>query len=300
MLYFALPNFYENFPVNSFLRDLCKSRPEIFKTKVSFYAMTGSIPYCSWSGGLNSNIGPGAYYNDLIELQRNASLPLRINMANVLLEETDYYDNFADVILKIFDCGSNVIEISSIPLMEIIEKKYPNYRFTFSKNADLITEFTPDLIGSILELDQILTLGIPEKYSFDKEWLKALPKKSKCEITVNPKCDCSACKNYDACLLQEHKNQIMYSGMQAMESCSKRNNLFDMNKMITIEEIEKTYSKMGFTRFTFSPSYAYDNNTLMKFYLGYFVKPEYHMEAYAQWENQMNELMRRQQQMGSM
>lgn len=294
MLYFALPNFYENFAVNAFMRDLNKQRPEVFKTKVSFYAQTGSIPYCSWTGGLNSNVGPGAYYNDLIELQRNSNLPLRINMANVMLEESDYYDNFADVILKIFDCGSNVIELSSIPLMEFISEKYPEYRFTFSKNADLITEFTPELLGSIMEIDSFLSVGIPEKYSFNKEWLKQLPKKSKCEITVNPKC--GHCKDCDICLLKEHQNQISYSGNRGVDICEKAGNIFDASHIISIEEIEKTYHKMGFTKFTFSPSYAYDNNTMVKFYLGYFVKPEYHMELYATWEQEMEKMKRYQEQ----
>ena len=94
MLYFSLPNFYENSNVNLFMRDLTKFKPEYFKAKVSFFCQTGSIPYCSWSGGLNSNIGNGAYYTNLIDLQKVSPIPLRINMSNVLLEESDYNDNF--------------------------------------------------------------------------------------------------------------------------------------------------------------------------------------------------------------
>lgn len=284
MLYFSLPNFCEYGKVNGFLRDISKINPEYFKTKVSFFCQTGAIPYCSWSGGLNSNIGNGVYHNDLIDLQHSATLPLRINMSNVLLEQDDYNDTFAHVVLNIMDCGSNVIEISSIPLMELISEKYPNYRFTFSKNADLITEFTPELIDTILQIDDILTIGIPEKHSRNLEWLKALPQKTRCEITVNPKCTCDA-KTCDICLLKEHQNQLDYSGQQLIENCGKKNNLYSLNNVITIEEIQKVYAKMGFNRFTFASLYGYNPSDVFKFYVHYFIKPEHHMEVYSIWES---------------
>lgn len=283
MLYFSLPNFYEYMPINAFLREINKMKPESFKTKVSFFNQTGAIPYCYWSGGLNSNIGNGAYYLNLIELQKSTPIPLRINMANVLLENIDYNDNFANVILDIFDCGSNIIEISSIPLMEYIANKYPNYRFAFSKNADLITELTPELIDTILDIENITILGIPEKYSRNVEWLKKIPQKTKCEITVNPKCSC-ATEMCDICLLKEHQNQLDYSGQQLIESCTKKNGLFDWKNIISIEEIQTTYTKMGFNKFTFASLYGYDPSVVLKFYLNYFIKPEYHMEIYTLWE----------------
>mgnify|MGYP003302101781 CR=1 FL=1 len=57
-------------------------------------------------------------------------------------------------ILNIFHDGSTILEISSIPLMEKIHKDYPNYYFMFSKQADLISEFTPEILNEIFDNDQ--------------------------------------------------------------------------------------------------------------------------------------------------
>ena len=50
MLYFALPNFYENYYFNNFLFNLIKTSPDVFKTKISFYCQQGGLPYHSWNG----------------------------------------------------------------------------------------------------------------------------------------------------------------------------------------------------------------------------------------------------------
>lgn len=287
MLYFSLPDFYERFQLNMFMRDLSKFNPDYFKAEISFVCQDGALPYCSWSGGKNSCVGNGAYYSDFISCQQMGAIPYRINFANVLLEEDDYADNMAHAVLKAFDCGSNIIEISSIPLMEKISEKYPEYRFSFSRNADLITEFTPELIEGILSIDNMLTVGIPEKYSYNIEWLKQLPKKALCEIVVNPRCP-ATCKNCDVCLLKEHQNQLNYSGQQQISSCEKRLNWFNSNNIISLEQINKVYKKMGFIRFAIIGDYSLDDDTLMKFYIDYFIKPEHQLEVYMLYQERSN------------
>lgn len=289
MLYFALPNFFENFHFNAFLHNLSKTHPHFFKTKVSFFTQQGGFPYHSWNGGINSNIGNGAYYDDFIDLQRRSGMPFRINCANVLLEDYDFHDNMSQIMLECLNNGSVILEVSSIPLMEKIQEKYPQYRFMFSKQADLITEFNPDLINGIIDTNNFVYIGIPDKYTFNLEWLKLIKRKGICEITVNPLCPAS-CKNCDVCLLKEHENQIQYSNQRLRETCNDRINIFDEKNILTIEKILSTYSKMGYNRFTFSNIYAVKDTDYQSFLLYYFIKQEYLNEAMSMWSAQIEQM----------
>lgn len=288
MMYFALPNFYEHYFLNAFMCEMNKARPEFFKTKVSFYCNQGALPYHSWNGGINSNYGPGAYYQDFIGLQSRAQIPYRVNCANVLLEDYDFYDNLSQIALECLNNGSIVLEISSIPLMEKLQEKYPYYRYMFSKQADLITSFTPEMIDSIIDTDQFTLVGIPDKYTFDVAWLKEIKHKSKCEITVNPLCPAS-CKNHDACLLKEHQNQLDYSNQQQRCSCSNRLEIFNEKNILSIEKL-KDYTKMGFNRFTFSNVYNASIDEVASFYFNYFIKPEYLLEVVGMWSKRVQDL----------
>lgn len=283
MLNFTLPNFFQNQEVNAFLISMVKIHADkLYNKNINICAESGSAPYLSWSGGLNSNYGTGIFYDALVDFQRNLYIPKRLNMSNVLLEDYDYDDCQGQAILRIFDDGSSVIELSSIPFMEKIHNDFPNYRFMFSKQADLITEFTPELLNEIANIENITILGIPDKYTFNKEWLKQLSKKSKCEITVNPYCPVT-CEKCDRCLLQEHQNQIEYLGMQNIANCVKRNDIYDIRHIVTIEDISKEYVKMGFTHYTFNYFYGGDHDFWASFYVMYFFKPEYHNIIFAEW-----------------
>lgn len=286
MIYFSLPNFYETINVHRFLYGLSKERPDFFKAEISFYASTGSFPYSSWNGGINSNVGKGAYYLDFIQVQNysNTAMPFRFNISNVLLEENDIYDAMNQAILQIYHDGSTVLEVSSIPFMEQIHKTFPYYRFMFSKNADLITSFTPELLNQIVETDNFTLVGIPDKYTEDFDFLSQLKKKSKFELTVNPICP-SGCANCDKCLFAEHVHQIEYSNKQDMLNCSDKRAFLNQNDLISLERIQSDYLPKGFNRFTFSTQYLLSEDEMADFYVQYFIKPEYANEAYTYWLN---------------
>ena len=274
MIYFSLPNHLENFHLNTFIYGLSRSHPNYFKDKISFYNYAISFPYLSWNGGSNNNAGPGVYYNTMLEFGQNLVLPGVINCANVLLEDYDFYDCQGQTILEIFNNGSNIIEISSIPFKEQIENKYPNYRYKFSKQADLITEFTPEILEAIHNQPEFLYIGIPDKYSRNLGWLKNLGSKRKLEITVNPICDFN-CQQRDVCLLKEHQNQLDYSGEFHCENCKKHIDNFNLSNMLTIEEIKKSYLPIGINHFTFAPSVSRKSDDWSSLYINYFIKPEY-------------------------
>lgn len=277
MLYFTLPNFYENFIINDYFLNLNKFFPEVFKEKITFIQASGSFPYCSWSGGYNSNNGEGAYYDAFIHCYTQYMVPLRINFANVLLEDFDFQDNMANTILKTNENGTNLIEISNLNLMEYITDTYPDYKFVFSKQADLITPFSTDLINEIISFNKFSLIGIPDRFNNDFNFLKNIKKKSKIEITVNPLCP-SGCKNYNKCLVEEHQRQLEYSGLSVIRDCNKGYGYGFNKKLKTLDIIKQEYLPIGINHFTFSSQPANMDLTL-SFYIQYFIKEEYQLEV---------------------
>ena len=281
MLYFALPNFYEHKTVNLVLYAVIKQHPQWLKAPVSLYSFTGCFPYSSWNGTGNSNLGIGAFYKDFIAMQEQSVLPDRLNCSNVLLEDYDIHDVMNQTILNIFNNGSTVLEVASIPFMEQLQAQYPEFRYVFSKNADLITAFTPDLLNAIAETNNFLYIGIPDKYNHDFDFLKALKHKTKFELTVNPRCP-HTCKDYDSCWLLEQKQQLDYSNNQHIFNCRKSNaQLTNAKQILTIEDLQKTYLPLGFNHFTFAPQYCMGNDQILGFYIQYFFKPEFQQECSA-------------------
>lgn len=273
MMNFTLPNFFDYYYINQFLIMLSKTNPEYFQEDISFIQHSGPFPYLSWNGGFNCNFGGGAYYNDFINCYKLTSLPLRLNMANIFLEDYDYYDSMGNAILEANHNGSNLIEISNLDFMEFIQNKYPNYKFVLSKQADLILEFTPELLNQIIELNQFDLIGLPDKYNDNDEFLNQLSNKRKFEITVNPLCP-AKCKNYNACLMNIHKIQLEYSNKQPIQECIKSNRFNNFSKLLTLSDLKKKFVSKGFVNFTFSPCVV-NPADMFNFYVHYFIKEEY-------------------------
>lgn len=277
MIKFTLPNFFDYFYINQFFITLSKSNPNFFKKEIAFIQHSGPFPYLSWNGGFNCNSGGGAYYTDFTNCYRLTSLPIRFNMANVLLEEFDYNDNMGNSILETNHNGSNLIEISNLDFMEKIAQQYPNYKFVLSKQADLITPFSSELLNSITEADKFFLIGLPDKFNKDFDFLQSLKRKKQFEITVNPLCS-AKCKHYDTCLLNIHKLQLEYSGQQPIQNCLKSNHFNNFEKLLSLEEIEEKYIPLGFSHFTFS-SVVLPASEVFSFYTKYFIKEEYQQQV---------------------
>ena len=284
MIYFTLPEFYENFMLNNFFIKLLRERPELFKTKLNIIQTSGNFPYCCWNGAHNSNHGIGAYYNDYSTCSLKNGVPLRLNCANVLLETTDFNDAMGNVILDLCHNGSNLIEISNLDFMEKIIEKYPNYKFVFSKYAHLMTEFTPDLLNDIIGFQKFNLIGIPESFNKNFDFLTNINQKKYLELTVNPICPLK-CKQLFDCEMNEQKGQLCYSCISLYNQCKKVTKFNIHNPaFISIEEIQKIYLPMGITHFTFSSGVINDNYTMFNFYTHYFIKPEFHQLVLDLWE----------------
>lgn len=274
MIYFTLPNFVENFQLHNLLyATIRKFKNELRYSDIYLGAQSGSFPYCSWNGDINNNVGNGYYYPDFLNIQLGSGICTRLNCANVFLEDYDINDNMGQEILKIFDDGSTTIEVSSIPFMEQIAEQYPSYRFHFSKYADLITPFTPELLNEIAISEKFVSIGIPDRYSHDFEWLSQLKKKRMYEITLDAICPIT-CANFNQCYLKEQANQLQYSGTSLIFGCNKAMPYYNNPNIISLETIVKEYLPKGFNHFTFSTCYNGTPLDKINFFVEYFFKPE--------------------------
>lgn len=269
MLHFILSNYVEFYKINNILVGIINDFHDDLKDpNILIESSNINIPYCSLNGGINNNNGIGMIHSDFSTIANEAPLIPRINFANVLLEPYDYYDNLANTILQIFDNGSSLIEISSIPLMEYIQSKYPNYEFIFSKWADTITSFTPELLEQIVKTNQFLRIGIPNQYTYNIDWLKQLKYKNKYEITIDP--ICFQCNKCSSCFLSEQENSLEYSGKSLLLQCEKN----QQYKFLSLEDIKQYYQPLGFTHFVFETDYTLTPDQKLTFYIKYFFKDD--------------------------
>lgn len=269
MLHFTLSNYIEFYHINNiFIEIINNFRDDLKYPDILIESCNMNIPYCSLNGGINNNIGIGMTYSEFTSMVDKTPLISRINFANILLEPYDYYDNLANTILQIFDNGSSLIEISSIPLMEYIQSIYPNYEFIFSKWADTITPFTPELLEQIIKTNQFLSVGIPNQYTYNIDWLKQLKYKSKYEITIDP--ICYQCEQCNSCFLSEQENALEYSGKSLLLQCEKN----QQYKFLSLEDIKQYYQPLGFTHFVFETDYTLAPEQKLIFYIKYFFKDD--------------------------
>lgn len=291
MMYFTLPSFYDNFYLNNFFVLLSKGHKYLFNEEnMAFSDVTGNFPYCSWNGGYNNNSGVGAYYADFHGCLNQILTPVRLNCSNIYLEDNDFYDSMAHVILEAFENGSHSIAISNLKLMPFLQEKYPNLKFVFSREAHLITPFTPDLINTLIESEKFSLIEIPASLSKDFTFLKEIEHRNKIEITINPICG-SKCSNLQQCQISQHYNQINYSDKNIYKTCMKCFDYLDNPNTIPLSVLKEQYLTLGINRFNLSecvymPEEAHAD--VLGFLIRYFIKPEYQALVYERWHNSGN------------
>lgn len=270
MIYFTLPNFFQNNELINFFKIISKEKQNYFKFPVAFSYATGNFPYCYWNGGYNNNDGPGLLYSDFFNFNLNSAIPLRFNCSNVYLKNIDYEDTMANTILNICENGSNSISISDLNFYEFLKEKYPNYSYVFSKEANLKYPISEEIINTLSEYFDYIE--IPYFKTCDLNFLNNLKNKNKIELTINSLCPMN-CSNYFNCQLQEHLSQYNYSINNNYLNCSKKIN----NCYISLEQIVEQYIPLGFSHFSFTETENINNDFLF-FLIDYFIKEEYKYE----------------------
>ena len=277
-MYFALPNFFENFYLNNFFYNLSVSSPQYFRQPVTFSEMTGAFPYCSWGGHINNNQGNGAYHIDFVRCGECTDLALRFDFANLMLEETDFYDAMSNSIIDANIGRGYSIEISNLNLLAHLMEKYPkfDFQFVYSSLSDHTTPFCLKDINALGDNPMCSLVGLPTRLNRDFSFLDGINNKGKMEITVNPMCP-SACLKHKECLMKEQYLHINYYRESVFDTCPKVQ-AYDLCscELLTLDKLIP-YVDKGITHFTFSPFVnSIPLELRLDFYIYYFIKDEFH------------------------
>lgn len=233
------------------LLELTQSRPEVFKDNIKIGSIYGS-PQCIWNGGrFISGIWSE---NDLIGMKTTLTcyqIPARFTFTNCLLTKEHVYDTYGNLILKIFNTGTNEIICNTDVLENYIREKYgDNYKYISSTTKCLFDknnqeqELLKDYYLTVLNFD----------HNKDIEYIKTLPNKDKIEILCNPVCrkDCPMKKFHYRNISQSQLNfdisQLYHC--KETEAClgfwevKRKSPLF-----ISDEDINNTYLPLGIKNF---------------------------------------------------
>lgn len=216
----------------------------------------------------------------MFDCHRACDIPIRLNCANILLSKTeDFYDTINHTILSLCHNSSNYIEVSTLDLLYFLQEKYPHYQFVFSKEADLIVPFSPDIVNAINEKQCFRLVSLPERVSCDIEFLQAIKRKHSIELTVNTTCDFK-CFNYESCAKMQHLNQYNYSGENPQLLCQKRVPYHQGKVLLDLDTIVNDYVPMGITHFRLAEVAENPRDRLLIFLVKYFIKEEYQTQVF--------------------
>ena len=244
--YISLPMFVYNDKLNHFLLKFIKKNPQSKKIDFEIEGGFGSFSYDSWNGDVNSNFGDLQMNKDFYNISVNFGFPQKYDCSNIFLEETDFYDVHGNIFLKQAENGSNQIELCDLAFLNELQKKYPQYSYILSKNADIINEFTPEIIDLFTEQDSFSAINLPCYYNNNIEFLKKIKNKSKIELTIGAKCKLCEKEKIKECLIAENKNQILFNNYSVYNNCKLQNNYEDYEEIV--ETILKL-NKLGYSHF---------------------------------------------------
>ena len=278
MIHFALSDFFFNENIINYFSYIDTNY--LKRKDISFYCAIGNFPFCYWNGGFNNNIDTSVVYTDILDKITNTSIPIRFNCNNVYLTQEDFEDTFANLILSLGENASNSISISNFKLLKFLQERYPNYKYVFSKEANLIEKFTPEIVNTILNNENFLYFQIPEELGQNLDFLKQIDKKEKIEVPINYICN-KDCNRYNMCLRHEHQAQYNFSGYNNFFHCAKTNGL--NSTIIPFDQITQ-YEKIGITHFYLNPVVDKNKEKSLLFLIDYFIKDEYKIKVLEEFE----------------
>lgn len=282
MFNFTLTNLYNGYAINNFFMEYITSNRHMLKEDmISFNQIAGSFPFNTWNGGLNGNYDKIPLNKDISLLFTHAAPQcLRLNFANLHIEETDFENNFNRIILEYGANGSTIIEIANLKLYEWIKEKYPIYnKFVLSPNAWEVLDFTPEMLDVILDNPDFILATIPKKYAKELGYLSQIRNKSKIEIEVNPICP-AICKNYSDCIENENLLQYEFSESSNFAVCNKCFPYHRNPQIVELEELKKMYFPLGINHFKLAETPYTKIQTYFIFLVKYFIKPEYQLQVF--------------------
>lgn len=249
---FHLPGLFRFAEVYKQILSSYKTNPGYFKDNIKIGSIYG-CPNGIWNGGRLILI-PFWSKTELVRLKDymyTYNIPVRFTFTNCLLEEKHMYDTYCNMILEIFDTGTNEVICNKQILEDYIRKNYGNrYKYISSTTKRLNTteeqkeELKKDYYLIVLDYD----------HNKDLEYLQSIKNKEKCELLCNAICQ-SHCKrrleHYKIISQCQLENDNCY--MDNLDCSFVKNDcLFTAMKQenfISPEDINNIYLPMGFKNF---------------------------------------------------
>lgn len=277
MIYFSLPNLYNQFNLLHQIYLLNKNEINKFKIPVRFISITENLPFNYSNGNINYNKDFFFNYFQLQEKsQKQTEIIKRINMSNIYFCNTDFNDSYCNLILQCYESGSSEIEISDIDFLEYILNTYPNYQFILSPNILISNNITINALNQLINSNIISLFSLPYYYN-NSNFIFQIENKTKIELTINPLCSCSSIEQCQNCICQENKLIYNFSNQSHILQCVQTNNNF---YFISLNDIINNYLKQGINHYKLNEF----SNTKQSFYnflyffVEFFIKQEFQMD----------------------
>ena len=276
---FHLPGLFFFWPGYAQLLDLVTMRPGVLKDNVEIGSIFDS-PQCIWNGG--RLIASGVWDQDKLiyvrDYMKNKNIPIRFTFTNCLLEEKHVYDTYGNMLLEVFNTGTNEIICNTEVLENYIRERYKNrYKYISSTTKRLNNKEEQTLE---LQKDYYLVV-LDYEHNQDIEYLQSIPNKEKCELLCNPVCHpkcpkrVAHYKNISECQLNYTIDRMMHC-MDAYAEFWKVKHHSPI--FISIEDINNIYIPMGFGNFKLEgrTTHALDWIEIILYYL---IKEDYKDEV---------------------
>lgn len=272
MLNLSLPRMYFADNINNFFKKIVSNEDKKLKTELTIFGVSGSFPYMYWNGKFNNNKGNGIFREQLQSLSgKGLGFPLHLDCSNVLLTQEDYYDTFGNIILELFQTGSELIEISNINFLNYINNKYPYYKFILSEYYYLQGQnYTTEILNN--EHIKYFKCSLE-----NKELIDIIPNKTKIIASINYKC--FTCPNYSDCNISLQLAQYNYSEKDVSRDCLILQNY----KCPSLDDLKVIQKETGISHFAIEDSFK-NNQDYFYFLLDYLIKPEYQKDILEKWD----------------
>lgn len=273
MIHYYIPDFFWHYHVNLKLLELMRDEPQMFYDDFKIGAVFGNFPNCIWNGGgYHNGRHVDAAEMKLISQQYNSfGVPLRLTMTNLVVDENDVYDRYANYIMQNLHNGFNQVLVANDTLEKYIRKVYPQYPVVRSILAAENVYYD--------DSDKYFMSVLRKHKNNDMEFLKGIENKEKIELLANETCAEDCPRAYTHYLEFSKKQRYLdNTGEELVLNCTcdrkfSRRKFYTSELCITREKIKDIYEPMGFQHFKISGRGSHGGVVLD--YAHYMVRPEY-------------------------
>lgn len=285
--YFNLPGAFEKKELLPIILHYFDQNPYMIKNNAYIHSVYGS-PFCVWNGGRIAI--PNFYYSksqleEIRDYYNNQNIAIRFTFSNSELSEKHIFDDYGNLILKIFSNGKNEMICYSTLLEKYIRDNYKDkFKFILSTTKKENKEKTFER-NKFNKYDFVcLNYDLNKDFTF----LESLEEKDKIELLVNPVCpaNCPRAKQHykNVSLMQlaiceqnfSLLKKIQEENIQNKLNCDEKF-LFEQKRFknfISVKELNSFYLQKGFNMIKIEGRTAFDLNYIDTL-IYYLVKNEY-------------------------